>query len=65
MNEFIENQGVHTNEEFMRLVNEKLALRDTTIKPITLDEARFYNYEMGLGVDTVVEEHMHFEHVYG
>lgn len=65
MNELIENHGVHSAGEFQRLVNEKLALRDPTIKPITLDDARFYHFHLSLGVETVIEEHMHFETIYG
>jgi len=65
MNEFIESHGIFSAEEFMRLVNEELDKRNPSIKKITLEDANFYHYEMALGVDTVIEEHMHYEQVYG
>ena len=65
MNEFVENHGVFTPEEFVRLVNLKLFERDPSARPITIGEAKHYHNELGYGVDTVVEEQLHVWHVYG
>jgi hypothetical protein len=65
MNEFIEEYGKYSAPEFMRLVNERLAASNPSIKPVTIDDVVLLHQKFGLTIDTVVEEQLALWQNYG